>query len=75
MSIQKEDMAALNRLTVSVSVKYTNNKDTEQNVERTFSAFEDFASTNSLSDVEDGLVPEIINKLTEDIFNATLANW
>ena len=75
MSIQKEDMAALNRLTVSVSVKYTNNKATEQNVERTFSAFEDFASTSSLSDVEDGLVPEIINKLTEDIFNATLANW
>ena len=75
MSIQKEDMAALNRLTVTVNVKYTNIKDTEQNVERSFSAFEDFDSTSSLSDVEDGLVPEIINKLTEDIFNATLANW
>jgi len=75
MSIQKEDMAALNRLTVTVNVKYTNIKDTEQNVERSFSAFEDFDSMSSLSDVEDGLVPEIINKLTEDIFNATLANW
>ena len=75
MSIQKEDMAALNRLTVTVNVKYTNIKDTEQNAERSFSAFEDFDSMSSLSDVEDGLVPEIINKLTEDIFNATLANW
>ena len=75
MSIQKEDMAALNRLTVRINLKYTNNKDTEQNVERSFSAFEDFDSTSSLSDVEDGLVPEIIKKLTEDIFNATLANW
>jgi hypothetical protein len=75
MSIQKEDMAALNRLSISINVKYTNNKDTDQSIERTFSAFEDFDSTSSLSDVEDGLVPEIINKLTEDIFNATLANW
>jgi hypothetical protein len=75
MSIQKEDMAALNRLTVSVNLKYTNNIDPEQNVERTFTAFEDFDSTSSLSDVEDGLVPEIIKKLTEDIFNQTLANW
>ncbi|MDD4108307.1 MAG: LptE family protein [Prolixibacteraceae bacterium] len=75
MSIQKEDMAALNRLTVTITVKYTNNKNTDQNIERSFSAFEDFDSTSSLSDVEDGLVPEIIEKLTEDIFNATLANW
>jgi hypothetical protein len=75
MSIQKEDMAALNRLTVTVNVKYTNNRDTDQSMERSFSAFEDFDSSSSLSDVEDGLVPEIVDKLTEDIFNATLANW
>jgi hypothetical protein len=75
MSIQKEDMAALNRLTVSVRVKYTNNIDPDQSIEQTFSAFEDFDAASSLSAVEDGLVPEIINKLTEDIFNATLANW
>lgn len=75
MSIQKEDMAALNRLTVSVRVKYTNNIDPDQSIEQTFSAFEEFDAASSLSAVEDGLVPEIITKLTEDIFNATLANW
>jgi len=75
MSIQKEDMAALNRLTITINVKYTNNRDTDQSMERSFSAFEDFDSSSSLSDVEDGLVPEIVDKLTEDIFNATLANW
>ena len=68
-------MAALNRLTISVRVKFTNNIEPDQSKEQTFSAFEDFDSTSSLSAVEDGLVPEIINKLTEDIFNATLANW
>ena len=75
MSIQKEDMAALNRLTISVRVKYTNVIDPDQSIDRTFSAFEDFDSSRTLTDVEDGLVPEIIAKLTEDIFNATLANW
>jgi len=75
MSIQKDDLAALNRLTITISVKYTNNVDPDQSIEQTFSAFEDFDAASSLSAVEDGLVPEIINKLTEDIFNATLANW
>ncbi len=75
MSIQQEDRAALNRLTIRVKLKYTNNKNPDQNLEQTFTAFEDFDSTSSLSDVEDGLVPEIIKKLNEDIFNATIANW
>jgi hypothetical protein len=75
MAIQKDDMAAQNRLTISVRVKYTNAVDPDQNLDRTFSAFEDFDSSSTLTDVEDGLVPEIISKLTEDIFNATLANW
>ena len=75
MSIQKDDLAALNRLSITINVRYTNNIDPDQSLEQNFSAFEDFDSTSSLSDVEDGLVPEIIAKITEDIFNATLANW
>lgn len=75
MNIQKEDLAALNRLTISVKVKYVNNKDHEQDWEKSFSAFEDFDSNQSLSDVEDGLVTEILKKLTDDIFNASIANW
>jgi len=75
MAIQKEDMAAQNRLTVTVRLKYTNNRDHEQDFDRSFSAFEDFSSSMSLNDVESSIVPEIIDKLLEDIFNATIANW
>ncbi len=75
MNIQQGDVAAQNRLTVSVKVKFTNNKDHEQDWEKTFSAYEDFESTNSLSAVEGDLTTEIIKKLTEDIFNASIANW
>ena len=75
MSIQKEDLAAQNRLTISIKLKYTNSMSPEENFEKSFSAYEDFDSSSSLSDVEDSLVPEIIEKLLEDIFNATIANW
>jgi hypothetical protein len=75
MSIQKDDLAAKNRLTVSVKLKYTNNKSPEENFDKNFSAYEDFDSNQSISDVEDELNKLIVVKLTDDIFNATIANW
>jgi hypothetical protein len=75
MAIQKEDMAAQNRLTITVRLKFTNNRDHEQDFDRSITAFEDFSSSMSLNDVESSIVPEIIDKLLEDIFNATIANW
>jgi len=75
MSIQKDDLAAQNRLTVTVKLKYTNNKAPEENFDKTFSAYEDYDSSQSISDVEDDLCNEIVKKLTDDIFNATIANW
>ena len=75
MSIQKEDLAAKNRLTISIKLKYTNNKSPEENFDKNFSAYEDYDSNQSLSDVEDELTKLIVVKLTEDIFNATIANW
>ncbi len=75
MAIQKEDMAAQNRLSIGVRLKFTNNLDPTQNFERTFTSFEDFSSTLSLNDVESSIVPEILEKLMDDIFNATIANW
>lgn len=75
INISQGDLAAQNRLTITVKVKYTNNKDHDKDWEKTFTAYEDFDSTKSLNDVEDSLVPEIIKKLTDDIFNASIANW
>jgi hypothetical protein len=75
MNIQQGDLAALNRLTITIKVKFVNNKFHEQDWEKTFTQYEDFDSNQSLSNVEDGLVTEIIKKLTDDIFNASIANW
>jgi hypothetical protein len=75
MSIQKQDVAAQNRLTITVSLKYTNHKEPDKDFEKSFSAFEDYDSSQSLSEVEDDLSLDIIKKLNEDIFNATIASW
>jgi hypothetical protein len=75
MNIQEGDLAAQNRLTVTVKVKFVNNKEHEKDWEKTFTAYEDFDSNRSLSDVEGDLIVEIVKKLTEDIFNASVADW
>jgi len=75
MSIQKEDLAAQNRLTITLKLKYTNSKVPSESFERNFTAYEDFDSSLSISDVEDELNSQIVEKLIDDIFNATIANW
>ena len=63
------------RLTVTVKVKFVNEKHPEENFEKSFAAYEDYDSTNSIDAVEGQLCDTIVEKLIEDIFNATVANW
>ena len=75
-AIAAGDVAAQSRLTVTVKVDFTNRKYPEEDfTNKSFSAYADFDSTNSLDAVESTLVTEIIDKLVEDIFNATVAQW
>lgn len=74
-TISGNETAALNRLTISVRVKFTNTKNANQNFDRTFSQFADYEATKSFQSVEDELIREIVDKLTQDIFNASLVNW
>lgn len=75
VAIQSTEMAAYNRLTISVRVKFTNAKDESQNYDKTFSHFEDFPSNQNFYQVENELVRLIVEKLVEDIFNNAVANW
>ena len=69
-------MASKNRLTITVKVSFTNRKYPEDNFEdKNFSGYADYDSTLSLDAVEAGLTTEIVDKLVEDIFNATVAQW
>ena len=74
-AVTANEVAAQNRLTVTVKIEFTNRKYPEDDVSQTFSAYSDYDSENSLDAVEAGLCEEIIEKLVEDIFNATVAQW
>ena len=75
-AVTANEVAARNRLTVTVSVSFTNRKHSEDDFEnQSFSGYADYDSTNSLDAVESSLCEEIIDKIIEDIFNATVAQW
>ena len=75
-AVSAQEIATQNRLTVTVRVNFTNRKYPEDDFEgKSFSAYADYDSTNSLDAVESSLCTEIVEKLVEDIFNATVAQW
>ena len=74
-AVTANEVAAQNRLTVTVKVEFTNRKYPEDDVSQSFSGYSDYDSTQSLEAVEASLCEEIVEKLCEDIFNATVAQW
>jgi hypothetical protein len=59
-----------------VKVAFVNRKYPEESFdEKAFSAFADFDAMQQLDAVESTLCEEIVEKLCEDIFNGTVANW
>lgn len=74
-AVNENAYASQTRLTVTVRVKYTDNKQDGQDVDQSFSAYRDFSSDQLLTDIQDELCSEICKELAELIFNATLGNW
>jgi hypothetical protein len=75
VAIQSTDQAALNRLSMTVNVKFKNKFDATKNFEQAFTRFADYKTSSSLSAEEDNLLLEINRQLTEDIFNKAFNNW
>ena len=75
MAMRGDEMAALNRFTISVKVKFTNLVDPAKSFESSFSQYEDYDSNKGLDEVEEELVPQILEKIIEDIFNRAVVNW
>lgn len=75
VAVTGDDRASKNRLTIRVKVVFENEIEPEQNFEKEFSAYEDFEGSQSIDSVQDQLITQIVETLTENIFNATVANW
>ncbi len=75
-SVSSDDFALLNRLTITVRVRFTNAVDEKASWQnKTFTAYEDYESTKLLTEVEGTLIPQIVDKLVTDIFQASASNW
>lgn len=76
VAIQGNERAGLNRLTITVNVKYTNALKPELSFEKSFQAFQEFSlNQGPLQTQEQKLITLINRQLTEDIFNRAFANW
>ena len=75
VNVQGDETAASNRLTIGLRLSYENTIVPDLSFERTFTRFADYTSDQDLLQIEDELVDEIGEQLSQDVFNATLGNW
>ena len=69
------DRAAMNRLTITVEVKFVNKTNEQEDFEKEFTFYQDFPQEQSLTQAEPILVPKILDQLVLNIFNSTAASW
>jgi len=74
-AIQANQIAASNRLTVTVDVRFVNKLDPTKNFETQFTQYMDYPSSQNLSAVKDSLLKQITDNLAQDIFNKAVVNW
>jgi hypothetical protein len=75
LTVAADAQAATNRFTISVKVKFSNTIKPDLSFEQVFSRYEDYPSSQNLSDVEVALSDLIVKALVEDIFNQAFVNW
>ena len=75
MAATAEIKAAQNRLTMAVMVSYENVLNENDNLEQKFSFYFDFPGNLQVFDVKDAALKDIFDRITQDIFNETLAKW
>lgn len=62
-------------LSMTVNVRFTNNANHSEDFERQFTATTTYDSRQSLNSVQEECVTQMVKDITDQIFNATVANW
>ncbi|HHZ81488.1 MAG TPA: hypothetical protein EYN28_00140 [Flavobacteriales bacterium] len=75
INVQGDEVAGANRITITVDISYTNTLDDKLSFQRKFSRFVDVPSSSDLFSMEDAIVEEVAELLSQDIFNVSLGNW
>ena len=75
MAVKEDAYSSKTKLTITVKVRYANRTNSEEDFEESFSAYREFDSNIMLQDVQDQLCREIVEELSDQIYNSTVANW
>lgn len=74
-AVTAEGHSAQTELSITVNVRFTNNANHNEDFERQFTATSTYETTQSLNSVQEELVTQMVKDITDQIFNATVANW
>lgn len=74
-SVSADGKSAQTELSMTVNVRFTNKAKHEEDFEQQFTATASYENTQSLSSVQEQLVTQMVDDITDQIFNATVANW
>ena len=75
MTATAQQTAAQNRLTIGVNVRFFNTTKEDVDFEKRFSFFFDFPASSLLASVKSEAHEVIFERITQDIFNESLADW
>jgi len=71
-----QSTAAQNRLTVAINIRFYNTNDEEKDFEQRFSFYFDYDGAAQLTGSQlDDALNVIFERITQDVFNKSLANW
>ena len=74
-SVSAEGYSSQTELSMTVNVRFTNNKNHAEDFEKQFTATSTYETTQTLNSVQEELVTQMVKEITDQIFNATVANW
>lgn len=74
-NIQRDEVAAGNRLTITVRVKYTNPYDDELSFDSPFSHYYDYDNNVDFTTIEEEAIKDILERIIQDIYNKAFINW
>lgn len=74
-AVSADGFSSKTKLTITVNVRFVNNTNHAEDFEQQFSAFRTYDSTELLTAVQDVLIAQMTKEITDQIFNATVANW
>ncbi|MDD4971571.1 MAG: LptE family protein [Paludibacter sp.] len=75
LAISADSYASQTKLTLTIKVRFSNNKNPEEDFEKSYSTFQTFDSSILLNTVQDALMKQMITDIVDNIYNDTVAKW